>query len=53
MVVAGDMQGIDRVLQRVKAMYEPIESVSFNIFDYGEEALYISIVYEARIRILT
>ena len=31
------MQGIDRVVQRVKAMYEPVEVVAFNIFDYGEE----------------
>ena len=32
------MQGIDRVVQRVKAMYEPIEAVAFNVFDYGEAA---------------
>ena len=53
MVLAGDMQGIDRVLQRVKAMYEPIESVSFNIFDYGKDDLPMYILYEAQIRILT
>ncbi len=34
--VTGDMQGIDRVVQRVKAMYEPVELVNFNVFDYGE-----------------
>lgn len=33
--VTGDMQGIDRVMMRVKAMYEPIEAISFNVFDYG------------------
>ncbi len=32
---AGDTQGIDRVMQRVKAMYEPVEAVSFNVFDYA------------------
>lgn len=32
------MQGIDRVVQRVKAMYEPVEATMFNIFDYGNAA---------------
>ena len=36
--VTGDMQGIDRVVQRVKAMYDPIEAVMFNVFDYGGQA---------------
>eukprot|EP00798_Chlamydomonas_sp_ICE-L_P031817 gene31817-7021_t len=36
--VTGDTQGIDRVVQRVKAMYEPVEAVMFNIFDYGNNA---------------
>ncbi|PNH08033.1 Dynein-1-alpha heavy chain, flagellar inner arm I1 complex [Tetrabaena socialis] len=33
--VTGDTAGIDRVVHRVVAMYEPIESISFNVFDYG------------------
>ncbi|GFH18109.1 uncharacterized protein HaLaN_14853, partial [Haematococcus lacustris] len=33
--VTGDMQGIDRVILRVKAMYEPVEQVSFPIFEYA------------------
>jgi len=28
------MQGIDRVMQRVKAMYEPIEQTVYNVFAY-------------------
>ena len=36
------MQGIDRVVQRVKAMYEPLEVVTFNIFDYGKDKTLIS-----------
>lgn len=31
----GDTAGIDRVVHRVVAMYEPIESIAFNVFDYG------------------
>jgi hypothetical protein len=44
------MQGIDRVVQRVKAMYEPVEVVGFNVFDYGEEGQGMSWVesYDAR-----
>ena len=33
--VTGDTQGIDRVVQRVRSMYEPIEAIQFNVFDYG------------------
>ncbi|MEW5308429.1 MAG: hypothetical protein WDW38_000392 [Sanguina aurantia] len=33
--VTGDTAGIDRVVHRVVAMYEPIETVSFNLFDFG------------------
>lgn len=33
----GDTAGIDRVVHRVVAMYEPIESISFNVFDYGNQ----------------
>nr|Q9SMH3.1 RecName: Full=Dynein-1-alpha heavy chain, flagellar inner arm I1 complex; AltName: Full=1-alpha DHC; AltName: Full=Dynein-1, subspecies f [Chlamydomonas reinhardtii]CAB56598.1 1-alpha dynein heavy chain [Chlamydomonas reinhardtii] len=35
--VTGDTAGIDRVVHRVVAMYEPIESISFNVFDYGNQ----------------
>jgi len=31
--VTGDTVGIDRVVHRVVAMYEPIESISFSVFD--------------------
>lgn len=37
------MQGIDRVVQRVKAMYEPIEAVMFNVFDYGNSSEWRSV----------
>ncbi|KXZ49756.1 DHC2 protein [Gonium pectorale] len=33
--VTGDTAGIDRVVHRVVAMYEPIETIPFNVFDYG------------------
>lgn len=35
---AGDTQGIDRVMQRVKTMYEPIEATQFDVFDQTNAA---------------
>jgi dynein heavy chain, axonemal len=36
--VTGDTQGIDHVMARVKAMYEPIEAVAFAPFDPANNA---------------
>ncbi|GLI59150.1 hypothetical protein VaNZ11_000978 [Volvox africanus] len=33
--VTGDTAGIDRVVHRVVAMYEPIETIAFNVFDFA------------------
>jgi hypothetical protein len=38
LVVSHHVQGIDRVMQRVKSMYEPVELVMFNVFDYTNAA---------------
>ncbi|GMH41526.1 hypothetical protein BSKO_09436 [Bryopsis sp. KO-2023] len=40
--VTGDTQGIDRVIQSVHAMVEPIENVPFNVFDQGESAQWVA-----------
>lgn len=34
----GDTQGIDKVMLRVKFMYEPVELINFNVFDYGNSS---------------
>lgn len=40
--VTGDTQGIDRVIQSVHAMVEPIENLPFNAFDQGMSAEWVS-----------